>query len=197
MIFPVNPESAQTITGHPEPIISACSSNSSRYQVFHIQHTPNVHKIFIPTNLPRPAGHLYYFTDTSPQDRPQTALPLVADIINSPDHMGNIHESRFVGFIASEDLHHVEKMIKDHSEVLVLEDADPLPNDPARCEVWVRAIIEMLLDDGILEAPPPEPATAREHRLPRHHHTAHCIHQRLHSHHLYRRRNRPSVDRGH
>ncbi|KAL4721899.1 hypothetical protein ACLX1H_011091 [Fusarium chlamydosporum] len=136
MIFPVNHESAQTITGHPEPIISACSSNSSRYQVFHIQHTPNVHKIFIPTNLPRPAGHLYYVTDTSPQDRPQTALPLVADIINSPDHMGNIHESRFVGFIASEDLHHVEKMIKDHSEVLVLEDADPLRNDPARCEVW-------------------------------------------------------------
>ncbi|KAG8671811.1 hypothetical protein FPOAC1_005069 [Fusarium poae] len=197
MILQVNLDSSQTVVGESAPTASVHDPEPSRYQVFHIEHSPNVHKIFIPTSFPRPAGYLYSVTDASLQDHPQTALPVTADILNSPEHMGDIHQSRFVGFIASQDLDRMRTMIKDHSRPLSPDDYASLPDYVTHCEVWVRVVVEMLLDDGILEAPPPEPATTGGHRLPRHHHTAHCIHQRLHSHHPYRRRARQSVDRGH
>ncbi|GKU07940.1 hypothetical protein FLAG1_10801 [Fusarium langsethiae] len=196
MILQVDLDSAQAVVGESAPVVSVNDSEPPRYQVFHIEHSPNVHKIFIPTTFPRPAGYLYSVTDLSIQNHRQTTLPVTADVLNSPEHMGDIHQSRFVGYIASQDLDRMRAMIKEHSRPLSPGDYAPLPNCVPRCEVWVRAVVAMLLDDGILEAPPPEPATLGGHRLPRHHHTAHCIHQRLHSHHPYRRRSLQSVDRG-
>ncbi|RGP62444.1 hypothetical protein FLONG3_10216 [Fusarium longipes] len=196
MLVQVNLVSEQTLMVEPAPTASVPPSETSRYQVFHIEHSPNVHKIFIPTSFPRPAGYLYYVTEHSSQDHPETALSLMADILSSPEHMGNIHQSQFVGSIAPQDLDRVRVMIEDHSRLLNPSNSVPLLNYATRCEVWVRTTVAMLLNDGVLEAPPPEPVATREHRLPRHHHTAHCIHQRLHSHHPYRRRARQPVDLG-
>ncbi|CEI61154.1 unnamed protein product [Fusarium venenatum] len=160
MILQVNLGSPQTVVGESAPIVSVHDPEPPRYQVFHIEHSPNVHKIFIPTSFPRPAGYLYYVTDLPLQDHPQTILPVTADILNSPAHMGDIHQSRFVGYIASQDLDRMRAMIKDHSRPLSPVNYASLPDYATHCEVWVRAVVEMLLDDGILEAPPPEPATA-------------------------------------
>ncbi|KAH7185310.1 uncharacterized protein B0J16DRAFT_128339 [Fusarium flagelliforme] len=194
MIVPKNSETAQTVPGDFVPAVSLFNSEPSRYQVFHIQHVPGSHKILISTSSPGPAGYLYYVTDVSLSDHPRTALPLMIDILNSPDQIGNIHESQCVGSIASHDLERVQAVISDHSRLLGPQSFALPPNEPTLCEGWVNAIITMLLGDGILMAPP-EPAIVREHRLPRHHHTAHCIHQRLYSHHPYKRRSRQSVDR--
>ncbi|EKJ71559.1 hypothetical protein NXS19_005746 [Fusarium pseudograminearum] len=197
MIPQVNPDSAQTVVGESGPVVSANDSEPPRYQVFHIEHSPNVHKIFIPTGFPRPAGYLYFVTDLSLQDHPETTLPVTADVLKSSEQMGDICQSRFVGYIASQDLDRMRAMIKEYSRPLGPDDYAPLPDYATRCEVWVRAVVATLLNDGILEAPPPEPAAPGGHRLPRHHHTAHCIHQRLHSYHPYRRRSRQPIDQGH
>nr|CEG04123.1 unnamed protein product [Fusarium clavum] len=194
MILPINSETAQTVLGDFMPTVSVFNHEPSRYQVFHIQHTPGSHKILISTSSPGPAGYLYYVTDVSLSDHPQTTLPLMIDILNSPDQIGNIHESQCVGSIASHDLERVQAVISDHSRLLGPQNFALPPNEPTLGESWANTVITMLLDDGILVAPP-EPAIVREHRLPRHHHTAHCIHQRLYSHHPYKRRSRQSVDR--
>ncbi|XEV03656.1 hypothetical protein FSHL1_008943 [Fusarium sambucinum] len=123
-------------SSEPAPIVSVHDPEPPRYQVFHIEHSPNVHKIFIPTSFPRPAGYLYYVTDLSLQDHPQTTLPVTADILNSPAHMGDIHQSRFVGYIASQDLDRMRAMIKDHSRPLSPGDYASLPDYATHCEVW-------------------------------------------------------------
>lgn len=192
MIVPINSETAQTVLGVSVPAVSVFNPEPSRYQVFHIQHAPGSHKIFISTSSSGPAGYLYYVTDVSLSVHPQTAPPLMIDILNSPDQIGNIHESQCVGSIVSHDLERVQTVINDHSRLLGPQSFAPSPNEPTLCEGWVNAVITILLDDGILVAPP---AIVREHRLPRHHHTAHCIHQRLYSHHPYKRRSRQTVDR--
>ncbi|GKU08995.1 unnamed protein product [Fusarium langsethiae] len=196
MILQVDLDSAQAVVGESAPVVSVNDSEPPRYQVFHIEHSPNVHKIFIPTTFPRPAGYLYSVTDLSIQNHRQTTLPVTADVLNSPEHMGDIHQSRFVGYIASQDLDRMRAMIKEHSRPLSPGDYAPLPNCVPRCEVWVRAVVAMLLDDGcpdittqlIVFTSDFTPIILID--------TAHCIHQRLHSHHPYRRRSLQSVDRG-
>ncbi|KAM0355661.1 hypothetical protein ACHAPU_000046 [Fusarium lateritium] len=195
MILPVDLDSAWALNGDPIPTASTAMSEPPRYQIFHIEHSPGSHKLFIPTSPPRPAGYIYHVVDLAPQENVQPTLPLVCDILGSPDHMGDIHDARFAGSIASQQLDHVRAMIKGYSRLVNPQEPAPRAGEPSRCELWVRAVIDMLLEDGVLEPPPPEPANRGGHQLPRHHHTAHCIHQRLHSHHPYRRRSRPSVSR--
>ncbi|KAF4455314.1 hypothetical protein F53441_2328 [Fusarium austroafricanum] len=187
-------ESAQALISDAPPSIPNCSPEPPRYQVLHIQHAPGSHKIYIPTSPPRPAGYLYQIVDSARPDDPQPCMNLVSDVLASPDDVGYIHDSVFVGSIASQDLEHVCAMIKGHPRPLGSQGSQepvPSPGKPGPGELWVLSVIDMLLDDGVLEPPPPEP---RSHRLPRHHHTAHCSHQRLHSYHPYRRKSRPSVD---
>ncbi|PTD03794.1 hypothetical protein FCULG_00002653 [Fusarium culmorum] len=136
MLLQVNPDSAQTVVGESGPVVSDNDSEPPRYQVFHIEHSPNVHKIFIPTSFPRPAGYLYFVTDLSLQDHPQTTLPVTADVLKSSEQMGDIYQSRFVGYIASQDLDRMRAMIKEHSRPLVPGDYAPLPDYATRCEVW-------------------------------------------------------------
>ncbi|PCD33922.1 hypothetical protein FGRA07_09077 [Fusarium graminearum] len=136
MLLQVNPDSAQTVVGESGPVVSDNDSEPPRYQVFHIEHSPNVHKIFIPTSFPRPAGYLYFVTDLSLQDHPQTTLPVTADVLKSSEQMGDIYQSRFVGYIASQDLDRIRAMIKEHSRPLVPSDYAPLPDYVTRCEVW-------------------------------------------------------------
>ncbi|KAF5236208.1 hypothetical protein FAUST_6678 [Fusarium austroamericanum] len=136
MLLQVNPDSAQTVVGESGPVVSDNDSEPPRYQVFHIEHSPNVHKIFIPTSFPRPAGYLYFVTDLSLQDHPQTTLPVTADVLKSSEQMGDIYQSRFVGYIASQDLDRMRAMIKEHSRPLVPGDYAPLPDCVTRCEVW-------------------------------------------------------------
>ncbi|KAI6763609.1 hypothetical protein HG531_012997 [Fusarium graminearum] len=136
MLLQVNPDSAQTVVGESGPVVSDNDSEPPRYQVFHIEHSPNVHKIFIPTSFPRPAGYLYFVTDLSLQDHPQTTLPVTADVLKSSEQMGDIYQSRFVGYIASQDLDRMRAMIKEHSRPLVPSDYAPLPDYVTRCEVW-------------------------------------------------------------
>ncbi|RFN50051.1 hypothetical protein FIE12Z_5681 [Fusarium flagelliforme] len=148
MIVPKNSETAQTVPGDFVPAVSLFNSEPSRYQVFHIQHVPGSHKILISTSSPGPAGYLYYVTDVSLSDHPRTALPLMIDILNSPDQIGNIHESQCVGSIASHDLERVQAVISDHSRLLGPQSFALPPNEPTLCEGWVNAIITMLLGDG-------------------------------------------------
>ncbi|KAF5024775.1 hypothetical protein F66182_3153 [Fusarium sp. NRRL 66182] len=175
---------------------AACGPEPLRYHVFHNEQTPGKHQIYIPAGPPRPPGYVFSVADVSRPDHPQPALPLVTDHIALPEQMDNIHKSELVGSIASQDLEQVQAMIKDHRpSPWNPQERPPSAGEPSLCERWVRDVIAMLLEVGILEPPPPPPAATGGHRLPRHHHTAHCIHQRLHSHHPYRRRNRPSVNR--
>ncbi|KAH6956444.1 hypothetical protein DER45DRAFT_268839 [Fusarium avenaceum] len=194
MILPVDLQSAQIHNNDEAPATSAEISEPARYQVFHIEHSPGSHKLFIPTSPPRPLGYIYHVTYMPFTENPQPTLHLVCDILSSPHNIGDVHDTQFVGSIASQELDHVRAMINDYPRPFNPEASTPHTGEPNGCELWVRAVINMLLEDGILEPPPPEP-TNRGHRLPRHHHTAHCIHQRLHSHHPYRRRNRQSVRR--
>ncbi|KAM0210344.1 hypothetical protein ACHAQD_010767 [Fusarium lateritium] len=195
MILPVGLQSARVFNGDAAPVASAEMSEPPRYQVFHIEHSPGSHKLFIPTSPPRPAGYIYHVMHLSFPDHPQPTLPLVCDILSSPHNIGDIHDTQFVGSIASQELDHVRAMIKDYPRPFDPQASTPRAGEPSRSELWVRAVIDMLLEDGILEPPPPEPTNRGGHQLPRHHHTAHCIHQRLHSHHPYRRRSRQSVSR--
>ncbi|KAI1067760.1 hypothetical protein LB507_010460 [Fusarium sp. FIESC RH6] len=136
MIVPINSETAQTVLGVSVPAVSVFNPEPSRYQVFHIQHAPGSHKIFISTSSSGPAGYLYYVTDVSLSVHPQTAPPLMIDILNSPDQIGNIHESQCVGSIVSHDLERVQTVINDHSRLLGPQSFAPSPNEPTLCEGW-------------------------------------------------------------
>ncbi|RBR06303.1 uncharacterized protein FIESC28_11105 [Fusarium coffeatum] len=153
MILPINSETAQTIPGVSVPAVSVFNPEPSRYQVFHIQHAPGSHKIFISTSSPRPAGYLYYVTGVSLSGHPQNVLPLMIDTLNSPDQIGNIHESQCVGSIASHDLERVQTVISDHSRLLGQQSFALSPNEPTLCEDWVNVVIAMLLDDDTITRP--------------------------------------------
>ncbi|KAJ4140429.1 hypothetical protein NW768_001790 [Fusarium equiseti] len=153
MILPINPETAQTVLGDFVPAVSVFNPEPSRYQVFHIQHVPGSHKIFISTSSPGPAGYLYYVTDVSVSEHPQTALPLMIDILNSPDQIANIHESQCVGSIASHDLERVQTVIGAHSKLLSPQSFALPPNEPTLCKGWVNAVVTMLLDDDTITRP--------------------------------------------
>ncbi|KAF9767359.1 hypothetical protein IL306_000101 [Fusarium sp. DS 682] len=195
MIFPISSNSTQASSSDPAATTSTQAPEPPRYQVFHIQHAPGAHKIFIPTSPPRPAGYLYHVLESEHLEHPQHTMTLVSDILESPDQIGLIHDSNFVGTIASQELDNVCAMIKSHPRPFDPHEPAPAPGRPGCCELWILSVVDMLLGDGLLEPPPPEPAT-RSHHLPRHHHTAHCSHQRLYSYHPYRRRSRPATDRG-
>ncbi|CAG7555059.1 unnamed protein product [Fusarium equiseti] len=149
MILPINSETAQTVLGDFVPAISVFNHEPSRYQVFRIQHTPGSHKILISTSSPEPAGYLYYVTDVSLSDHPQTTLPLMIDILNSPDQIGNIHESQCVGSIASHDLERVQAVISDHSRLLGPQNFAPPPNEPTFGESWANTYVSTGFPDTI------------------------------------------------
>ncbi|KAJ4259615.1 hypothetical protein NW762_007545 [Fusarium torreyae] len=189
MVVSTNFSSSQPAISHsahsptPPPLVSpACGPEPPRYKVFRIQHSSSSHKIFIPTGPPRPAGYLYSVTDISHPDHPQPVLPLISDLLSAPHHIGDIYEGELIGTIASQDFDVVQAMIKRYPRPFNPQEPEPPKGEPSRGELWVRAVIDMLLEDGIVQ-------------LPRHHHTAHCTHQRLHSHHPYRRHSRQSMDR--
>ncbi|KAF4336998.1 hypothetical protein FBEOM_9116 [Fusarium beomiforme] len=195
MIFPISSDSTQASSSDPVATTSTQTPEPARYQVFHIQHAPGAHKIFIPTSPPRPAGYLYHVLESSPREHQQPTMALVSDILESPNQTGNIHHRNLVGTIASQELDNVCAMIKSHPRPFDPHEPASAPGRPGRCELWILSVLDMLLGDGFLEPPPPEPAT-RSHPLPRHHHTSHNTHRRHYSHHPYRRSSRPAVDRG-
>ncbi|KAF4969737.1 hypothetical protein FSARC_3080 [Fusarium sarcochroum] len=201
MVFSANSSSSQPASSYltypptPSPASPAYGPEPPRYRVFRIQHSPGSSKIFIPTGPPRPAGHVYSVTDISHPDHPQPILPLMTDHLSAPHHIGDLYESELIGSIASQDFDIVQAMIKGYPRPFNPQEPEPPRGESSRCELWVRAVIDMLLEDGIVKPPPPEHAATGGHQLPRHHHTAHCTHQRLHSHHPYRRHSRQSMDR--
>ncbi|PNP59266.1 hypothetical protein FNYG_14962 [Fusarium nygamai] len=194
MIFPVSSDSAQASSSDPVANPPAQTPEPARYQVFHIQHSPGTHKIFIPTSSPRPAGYLYHVLESSNPEHTQPTMTLVSDIVETLGQVGTIHDSRCVGSIASQELDNACAMIKSHPRPFDPYEPANAPGRPGRCELWVLSVIDTLLGNGLLQPLPSEP-TSRAHQPPRHHHTSHCTHQRLYSYHPYRRRSRPALDR--
>ncbi|EXK31436.1 hypothetical protein FOXG_18612 [Fusarium oxysporum f. sp. lycopersici 4287] len=194
MIFPLSSDSTQASSPDPVANPPAQAPEPARYRVFHIQHSPGTHKIFIPTSSPRPAGYLYHVLESSNPEDPQPTMTLVSDIIETLGQVGTIHDSRCVGSIASQELDNACATIKSHPRPIDPYEPTNAPGRPGRCELWILSVIDTLLGDGLLQPPPSEP-TSRAHQPPRHHHTAHCTHQRLYSYHPYQRRSRPALDR--
>ncbi|KAM0415901.1 hypothetical protein ACHAPT_013112 [Fusarium lateritium] len=167
-----------TSTSHPEP-----EPEPTPFQAFHVETPRDHHKLFISTG-PQPALGFFFYVAQLP-DMPQVRMISVTDAVSSISQLATVHDSKPVGSIAARDMNRVRALIDGMGVPYCPSEFDP-PNEALRrAECWVRDIINLLLEDGVLEPPPPP---ARPHQLPRHHHTAHCIHQRLHSHHPYRRR---------
>ncbi|KAI6775128.1 hypothetical protein HG530_001886 [Fusarium avenaceum] len=119
MILPVDLQSAQIHNNDEAPATSAEISEPARYQVFHIEHSPGSHKLFIPTSPPRPLGYIYHVTYMPFTENPQPTLHLVCDILSSPHNIGDVHDTQFVGSIASQELDHVNQMAVSYGFALL------------------------------------------------------------------------------
>ncbi|KAG9500380.1 hypothetical protein J7337_008857 [Fusarium musae] len=150
MIFPVSSDSAQASSSDPVANPPAQTPEPARYQVFHIQHSPGTHKIFIPTSSPRPAGYLYHVLESSNTEHTQPTMTLVSDIVETLGQVGTIHDSRCVGSIASQELDNACAMIKSHPRPFDPYEPANAPGRPGRCELWV------------LSSLPPEPINLQD-----------------------------------
>ncbi|KAJ4285809.1 hypothetical protein NW764_001071 [Fusarium oxysporum] len=83
MTFPLSSDSTQASSPGPVANPPAQAPEPARYRVFHIQHSPGTHKIFISTSSPRPAGYLYHVLESSNPQDPQPTITLVSDIIET------------------------------------------------------------------------------------------------------------------
>ncbi|KAJ4312141.1 hypothetical protein N0V84_010077 [Fusarium piperis] len=177
--LPASPSSA------PPPAIPQPEPEPEPFQVFHVEAPRGHHRLFVSTGIQAPIGFFFYVLYI--QGIAQPMMVAMNDAIASIEELALVYDSKLVGTIAAHDLDRLRVVIQDFG-VPFCPSPDDHPNEALRrAERWVYDLVEMLLEDGVLQPPPPPP---RAHQLPRHHHTAHCIHQRLHSHHPYRRRGR-------
>ncbi|KAI8683303.1 hypothetical protein LRP88_04725 [Fusarium phalaenopsidis] len=169
----------------PSTAISLPEPEPALFQVFQVEAPRSHHKLFISTGPQPSIGFFFYVLHLIGLAQPM--MIAMADTVTSIQQLAMVFDSRLVGSIAAHDLNRLRMLIRGFGVPYCPLESDP-PNEALRrAERWVRDVIDMLLEDGVLQPPPP-PRPA--HQLPRHHHTAHCIHQRLHSHHPYRRRGR-------
>ncbi|KAJ4182499.1 Hypothetical protein NCS54_00437400 [Fusarium falciforme] len=169
----------------PSTAISLPEPEPTLFQVFQVEAPRGHHKLFVSTGPQPSIGFFFYVLHLLGLAQPM--MIAMNDTVSSIQQLAMVFDSRLVGSIAAHDLNRLRMLIRGFGVPFCPLESDP-PNEALRrAERWVRDVIEMLLEDGIL-VPPPPPRPA--HQLPRHHHTAHCIHQRLHSHHPYRRRGR-------
>ncbi|KAI8681874.1 hypothetical protein NCS55_00440700 [Fusarium keratoplasticum] len=169
----------------PSTAISLPEPEPTLFQVFQVEAPRGHHKLFISTG-PQPAiGFFFYVLHLLGLAQPM--MIAMHDTVTSIQQLAMVFDSRLVGSIAAHDLNRLRMLIRGFGVPYCPMESDPPIEALRRAERWVRDVIDMLLADGILQPPPP-PRPA--HQLPRHHHTAHCIHQRLHAHHPYRRRGR-------
>ncbi|EEU47099.1 uncharacterized protein NECHADRAFT_78179 [Fusarium vanettenii 77-13-4] len=197
MMFSADPSSSDTSASSsptlssisplstPSTAISQPEPEPTRFQVFQVEAPRGHHKLFISAGPQPSLGFFFYVLHLIGLAQPM--MILMNDTVTSIEQLAAIHDSRNVGSIAAHDMNRVRMLIRGLGVPYCPLESDP-PNEALRrAERWIIDVIDTLLEDGVLEPPPP-PRPA--HQLPRHHHTAHCIHQRLHSHHPYRRRGR-------
>ncbi|RTE70155.1 hypothetical protein BHE90_015455 [Fusarium euwallaceae] len=169
----------------PSTAVSQPEPEPTPFQVFHVEAPRGHHKLFVSTG-PQPAlGFFFYVIHLPGLDQPM--MIAMTDTVSSIQQLATVHDSRLVGSIAAHDMNRLRILIHGLGVPYCPTESDPPNEARRRAERWIYDVVDTLLEDGVLEPPPPPP---RPHQLPRHHHTAHCIHQRLHSHHPYRRRGR-------
>ncbi|KAF4468871.1 hypothetical protein FALBO_4241 [Fusarium albosuccineum] len=184
--------SLASLSSSPSDFTPRAVLEAPRFHVFHVQAPRDHHKLFVST-CPQPILGFFFYIMHIPSLM-QPLMILGTDVIESIQPLAAIDESKLVGSIAAPELDRLKALVHAFGVPLTPSASDPPDEDLRRAEHWVQDLVELLLDDGILQTPPPPPAAPPVGRqLPRHHHTAHCIHQRLHSHHPYRRRGRQPV----
>ncbi|KAF4973780.1 hypothetical protein FZEAL_9227 [Fusarium zealandicum] len=182
-------DSSPSPTSTPSSCTPQANIEPARMQVFHIEAPRDYHKLFVSTGPQPDLG--FFFQVMHLPGLPQRLMFRCTDIVDSIEQLAAVHDSKLVGSVAANDYDRLRLMIASMGTPLAPADSDPPSEALHRAEQWVLGVIEKLLQNGILEAPPPQPtSTSGGHQLPRHHHTAHCVHQRLYSHHPYRRRGR-------
>lgn len=169
----------------PSTAVSLAEPEPTLYHVFEIEAPRGHRKLFLSIG-PQPAIGFFFFV-LHLIGIAQPMMVAMVDTVTSFQQLAMIFDSRLVGSIAAHDLTRFRMLIRGFGVPFCPLETDPPTEALRRAERWVHDVIVMLLEDGVLRPPPPPRAA---HQLPRHHCHEHCIHQRLHSHHPYRRRGR-------
>jgi hypothetical protein len=159
------------------------------HQLFLVESPPNHHKLLFQASLASSTKSFFAHVIQTP-DPSQALMTFVEDAVPAPTSDPALLAAKHLGSVAPDALDRLRstcRFVPPPNKPSEENEDDEEAERGRRGQEWVQQTVQKLLAEKILQ--PPE-VRSPTNQLPRHHHTQHCTHQRLHCHHPYRRRGR-------